>query len=95
MPVVGGFGGDMTVVAAYAFGLILIYVLGRMFFMPLKLVFNLIYNALIGGVMLWVVNFLGSYYAFSIAINPFTALVAGFLGIPGVALLILFKLFIA
>ncbi len=94
MPVVGGFGGDMTVVAAYAFGLILIYVLGRMFFMPLKLVFKLIYNALIGGAMLWVVNFLGAYIGFAIVINPLTALVAGFLGIPGVILLILFKIFI-
>ena len=95
MPVVGGFGGDMTVVAAYAFGLILIYVLGRMFFMPLKLVFKLIYNALIGGAMLWVVNFLGAHIGFAIVINPLTALVAGFLGLPGVVLLILFKIFIA
>lgn len=94
MPAIGGFGGDMTIIAAYFFGIILLYVLGRMFLMPLKLIFKLIYNALIGGVMLWVVNYIGSYFGFFIAINPLTALIAGFLGLPGVLLLILFKLFI-
>lgn len=94
MPVFTGLGSDATVIAAYVFGLVLIYVLGRMFFMPLKLVFKLLYNALIGGVMLWVVNFLGGYIGFTLTINPLTALVAGFLGLPGVVLLILVKLFI-
>jgi inhibitor of the pro-sigma K processing machinery len=63
--------------------------------MPIKLVFRLVYNALIGGAMLWVVNFVGGHIGFTIAINPVTALVAGFLGLPGVILLILFKIFIA
>ena len=94
MPVVGGFSGDMTVAIAYVFGIILLYIVGRIFFMPLKLVFKLIYNGLIGGIMLWAVNFIGSHFDFAIAINPFTALVAGFLGLPGVVLLILFKIFI-
>lgn len=94
MPSIGGFSGDMTIVAAYIFGIILLYVLGRMFLVPLKLIFKLIYNALIGGAMLWAVNYIGGHFAFSIAINPLTAVVAGFLGLPGVLLLILFKLFI-
>ena len=94
MPVFNAFGSDATVIAAYVFGLVLIYVLGRMFFMPLKLIFNLLYNALIGGVMLWVVNFLGGHIGFTLTINPLTAVIAGFLGLPGVLLLILIKLFI-
>ena len=94
MPANGGFSGDMTIIAAYIFGIILLYVLGRMFLVPLKLIFKLIYNALIGGAMLWAVNYIGGHFAFSIAINPLTAVVAGFLGLPGVLLLILIKLFI-
>lgn len=85
---------ELNVVLAYIFGIILIYLIGRMFFMPIKLVLRLIYNGLIGGAMLWVVNFIGAYIGFSIAINPITALVAGFLGMPGVIILILFKVFI-
>jgi len=94
MPAITGLSSDMTIVIAYVFGIILLYIIGRMFFMPIKLVFKLIYNGLLGGAMLWVVNFIGSQVGFMIAINPLTALVAGFLGLPGVILLILFKLFI-
>jgi inhibitor of the pro-sigma K processing machinery len=90
----GGFG-EYNVIFAYVFGIILLYVIGRMFLMPIKLIFRLIYNALIGGVMLWALNFIGLHIGFTIAINPITALVAGFLGLPGVILLILFKLFVA
>lgn len=85
---------ELNVIIAYAFGIILIYLIGRMLTMPIRLVFKLIYNGIVGGIMLWIVNFVGAYFNFTIGINPITALVAGFLGIPGVILLILFKLFI-
>ena len=85
---------ELNIILAYAFGIILIYLIGRVFLMPIKLVLRLIYNGLIGGVMLWVLNFIGAYFGFSIAINPITALVAGFLGMPGIIILVLFKLFI-
>ena len=90
----GGFG-EIHVILAYVFGIILLYFVGRMFLLPIKLIFRLVYNALIGGAMLWVVNYIGANIGFTIAINPVTALIAGFLGIPGVVLLILFKIFIA
>jgi inhibitor of the pro-sigma K processing machinery len=85
---------ELNVIIAYAFGIVLIYLVGRMLTMPIRIVFKLIYNGIVGGVMLWIVNFVGAYFNFTIGINPITALVAGFLGIPGVILLILFKLFI-
>lgn len=87
-------GLEFNVIIAYAFGIILIYLIGRMLTMPVRIVFKLIYNGLVGGIMLYVVNFVGAYFSFTIGINPITALIAGFLGIPGVILLILFKLFI-
>lgn len=89
-----GLNLELNVVLAYLFGIILIYLVARVFLMPIKLVFKLLYNALIGGAMLWLVNFVGAYFDFTIAINPVTALIAGFLGVPGVVLLILFKIFI-
>lgn len=85
---------ELNIILAYAFGIVLIYLIGRVFFMPIKLVLRLIYNGLIGGVMLWVLNFVGAYFGFTIAINPITALIAGFLGMPGIIILVLFKLFI-
>lgn len=88
-------GMEWSVLLAFGVGIFLIYLVGRMFMMPIRLIFRLIYNGLIGGVMLWLVNLAGSYISFTIAINPVSALIAGFLGLPGVILLILFKIFIA
>ena len=84
---------DVNLIIAYAFGLILIYLIGRMFLMPVKLVFKLIYNGIIGGVVLWVINLIGAHFGFTVPLNPITALVVGFLGLPGVALLILYRWF--
>ncbi|VBB06961.1 sigmak-factor processing regulatory bofa [Lucifera butyrica] len=94
MSMLPGFNGDWHILLAYGFGILLIYLIGRVFLMPIKIVFRLIYNALIGGLMLWALNYIGGHFGFIIGINPVTALVAGFLGLPGVILLILFKIFI-
>ena len=82
---------ELSVIAAYVVGILAIYFIGKMFLMPVRIVWKLIYNGIIGGIMLWVVNFVGASFGFTIGINFVSALVAGFLGIPGVILLILFK----
>lgn len=89
-----GLSWDVNVVLAFVFGLFLIYLIGRIFLMPIRIIFRLVYNAIVGGIVLWLLNLLGSHFGFIIAINPVTALVVGFLGLPGVVLLILFKIFV-
>lgn len=83
---------ELSVIAAYVVGILAIYFIGKMFLMPVRIIWKLIYNGIIGGIMLWIVNFVGASFGFSIGINFISALVAGFLGIPGVILLVLFKL---
>lgn len=83
---------EVGIIAAYAVGLFAIYMVGKMFLMPVRLVWKFIYNGIIGGAMLWLVNLIGANFDFEIGINIISALVAGFLGIPGVVLLVLFKL---
>lgn len=48
--------GEFNVHWLYAFGIVLIYFIGRMFLM-IKIIFRLIYNGLIGGAMLWILNY--------------------------------------
>ena len=86
---------EFNVIIAFVFGLLLLYIIGRVLLMPLRLVFKLIYNGLIGGIILWLLNWVGAYFGFTIANNVATAVIVGFLGIPGVILLVVFKLFIA
>lgn len=73
-------------------------------FLVLKLLkwpIKIIVNGIIGVVILYAVNFiimhlnlLGIRTNFSLAINPVTALIAGFFGIPGVVVLIIIGLFL-
>ncbi|MGI5840503.1 MAG: pro-sigmaK processing inhibitor BofA family protein [bacterium] len=76
-------------IIAYIFGLLLLYIIGSILLIPLKLIIKLVYNGVIGGILLWLLNLVGQYFGLYIAINPITALVAGFLGIPGIVVLVI------
>jgi len=82
---------DIAAIIAYAIGLLLLYVVGRIMIMPLKIILKLVYNALIGGITLLLLNYIGGYIGINIALNPVTAIIAGFLGVPGVIMLIILK----
>lgn len=82
---------NLTVLISYAFGLFLLYLIARLFFVPLRILMRLLYNGIIGGLLLWLVNLVGSFFGVTIPINPITALAAGFLGVPGVVLLLLLR----
>lgn len=77
-----------SVVLAFGVGILLIWVLGRLFLVPNRFVWRLFASALFGGLFLWAVNCIGERWGFTIAINPLTALCAGTLGLPGLGLMI-------
>ena len=57
---------DIYVVIAYFIGVILLYIIGRLLLIPIRIIFNLIVNAVIGGAMLLIVNPLGSFWGVTI-----------------------------
>lgn len=79
----------------FMYGLIGIVVL----FLVLKLLkwpIKIIVNGIIGVIILYVVNIIGSNlnmiglnYNFSLPINPITALISGFFGVPGVIVIMI------
>ena len=82
---------EANVIIAYVFGLVLLYVMARILFIPLKYVGRLLINAGVGLLLLALFNLVGGYFDLYIPLNPVTALVAGFLGVPGVVLLVLLR----
>ncbi|QXM07147.1 pro-sigmaK processing inhibitor BofA family protein [Crassaminicella indica] len=86
-----GMGIELNIILAYAFGLILLYILGYILLIPIKWIIKLVYNGIIGGIMLLLINLAGGFFDIHIAINPITALVAGLLGVPGVVLMIILQ----
>lgn len=74
-------------------GLFGFYLVGTVFFRPLRFLIRLAAWALLGGVLLAVINTLFGQFGFHIAINPATILTAGLLQLPGVVLLVLLNCF--
>lgn len=87
-------GFTIEFAGAFIFGFILLYILAKLIFGPIKLVIRLCVSAILGGLLLIIVNYIGAGFDFHIPLNPITALVAGILGVPGVVLLALIELFV-
>lgn len=73
----------MEIIVAFAIGLIVLCLVGKIVSLPMKILWKLITNSIAGSIMLWLINLFGA----GISITFINALIAGFLGIPGVILL--------
>lgn len=82
----------VNVVIAALFMLVVIYIIAQVLLKPIKLVWKVLLNSVIGLILLLVFNYIGSYFSFSLPINFITVLITGFLGIPGLLLLICFQI---
>lgn len=76
---------------SFLIGLTLLYILGVLLVIPIKLLFKLLKNAVAGGILLIIFNLLGGLIGLNLVITPASAIFVGLLGIPGVILLLLFK----
>jgi inhibitor of the pro-sigma K processing machinery len=77
------------VVAVYLVILFLIYLGGKSYFKPLQWALAALIRVGVGAGALLAINLIGQLFQFSIPLNPYTALFVGFLGVPGVATLII------
>lgn len=85
-------GVQMGVFLTYAGMIILIFLVGKIFLWPLKMILKLAVNSLIGGLAIVVLNAIGSGFGIFIPLNMLSALIVGALGIPGAILLLIFTI---
>ena len=78
-------------------GIVELFLVVKLLKWPIKIIIN----GIVGVILLYVANFIianlslvGINVNFSLAINPITALIAGFFGVPGVIVLIIIGLFL-
>ncbi len=71
-----------------------IFIFGRIFIVPLKKILKLVLNSFLGGLVIFIINLVGSNFGFHIGLNIFTSILVGLLGLPGVVCLILVKILI-
>jgi len=82
-------GVEMGVFLTFGGSLILLFLLGRVLLVPLKIILKLILNSLLGAVMLMVLNFVGANFGVLVPLNVINAVTAGVLGVPGVIMLLI------
>ncbi len=85
---------DTNSIIIYLACLIVLFIVGRVFYLPLKHIFKLLLNSTIGGFLIYIVNVIGSSFGFHVGLNLGTAVFVGFLGVPGVVVLVLVRLLI-
>lgn len=85
---------DIFTILAVFLAIGAIYIIGMLLVVPIRIVIKFIINGIIGAVALFFLNMFGKFIGITIAINPVTALTAGFLGIPGVLLLLFLQYFL-
>jgi len=64
----------------YIIGILVLFIILKILALPMKIIVKFLINAVVGVVVLYVLNLLGV----GLIINWITALIVGFLGIPGV-----------
>ena len=79
-------------VVSFAIGLTLLCLIGYLLLVPRRFMWRLLAGGVMGALALSAVNLLGALVGFSVAINPFTAMAVGFLGLPGAALVVALQL---
>lgn len=69
-----------------------IFLFGKLFIVPIKRILKLVFNSILGGICIYIINLIGSSYNFHIGLNIFTSIIIGLLGIPGTVLIIIIKI---
>ena len=88
------FGMETSIFLAYTAGMLILYFIGRLFFVPIKIILKLLVNSFIGGAALVIIKLIGANFGIMLPVNPVNAIITGLTGVPGIlGLLIYFNLF--
>lgn len=69
-----------------------LFIIGKIFIVPIKWISKLIFNSILGAIIIFAINLIGGIWGFHIGLNFLTAIMVGLLGIPGAICLIVITL---
>ena len=85
---------DFNNIIAYIACIFFLFIFGKLFIVPIKTILKLVLNSVLGGVVIFLINFIGAYFNFHVGLNLVTSIFVGLLGIPGAVVVVLLKLLI-
>ena len=84
---------DNRIILAFIACITILIVFGKYFAFPLKKILKLIGNSLLGALIIFLINLVGTSFNFHIGLSIINSIIVGILGIPGACLLVLLKIF--
>ncbi len=79
---------DFSVIIIIAAIVLAVIIVLRLLAKPIRFIFKMLINTVLGFILLWLINFFGGGIGISLDLSLLNALVVGVLGIPGVLLLL-------
>ena len=52
----------------------MIFIIGKLFIVPIKWILKLVVNSILGGVLIWIINLIGGVWGFHVGLNLYTAI---------------------
>lgn len=89
----GGIKMDTKVILSFVACVAILLVFGRSFLMPMKKILKLVGNSVLGALLIFIINLVGTSFDFHVGLNIINSIIVGLLGIPGAILLIILKIF--
>lgn len=86
---------DINVVGAVIFGLIVLYFVLKLLVVPARFLLRLLFCGALGSLLLLLFNAVAGHLGVQIGINAVTALIVGYLGGPGLVMLVLVQRMLA
>lgn len=85
---------DFNIIITFLACIIFIFIFGKIFIWPIKSIMRLVFNSILGGVLIFLINLIGANWNFHIGLNILTSVLVGILGIPGALLLVVLKIIV-
>lgn len=73
---------DTNTIITYLAAICFLFLFGRLFILPIKNILKLVFNSILGGFLIYIINFVGGFFGFHIGLNVVTSIIVGLLGLP-------------
>ena len=51
-----------------------IFLIGKIFIIPIRKILKLVFNSILGGILIWLINLIGGIWGFHIGLNLYTSI---------------------
>ena len=85
---------DFSVILPFLGAVLVVFLVLKLLSAPLKLIIKIVLNGLIGGVIIFLINWIGAGFGFTLPLEWWSAILVGLLGVPGVIILAIIHFFL-